>query len=88
MPCDLSLLRGGGHKKRPTTLQALKGVIEDNTYRRPGPRGVRLAILVATGFPQEWPIQKTWNLVGDKISRLGYLISKFTYLQKPLNLNK
>ena len=27
-------------------MQALKGVIEDNSYRRSGPRGERLAILV------------------------------------------
>jgi len=43
--------------KKTTTLQALKGVIEDNTNRRPGPRGERLAILVGTRVP--WNIPST-----------------------------
>jgi len=65
MSHDLSLLKGVGHKKRPQRV-ALKGVIDDNTNRRPGPRGVRLAILDRTGFTKEWPSHTSWNLQGDK----------------------
>lgn len=34
MPYGLSLLKGDRGIKETTTLQALEGVIEDNTYRR------------------------------------------------------
>jgi len=66
----------------------LKGVIEDNTYRRPG-RPILGTAEVGNpgrdaGFAEQ-PLHNTWNTVGDKFFDSGYLHSKFMYLQKPLN---
>jgi len=79
--------------KKTTTLQALKGVIEDNTYRRPGPRGERLAILVPTGLPREQPsiqhLEPSWGQILQLwLFALQIHVSSITFKSKTMKHSK